>query len=184
MSVIAAAIIGSAVVGGIAAEGPEDAAYANTQAQSAAASESTKLGRERLDFEKKQYEEGKVNRDRVTDRAIAVSDAQLASQKQNDALSKEYADYQRNTFRPLEQGIVSDAAGFDTPEKRQAAADAAMADVNKGFSAVNSARARQLAAEGVDPGSTRAMSVMQGQDVDQALGNASAARASRRSVAR
>lgn len=114
--------------------------------------------------------------------AIEVANAQLDSMRSNDALAQEYADYQRTTFRPLEQGIVADAQNYDTPEKRQAAAEAAMADVNKGFSTQRSAASRRLAAEGIDPGSMRAMTAQTGMDVDQALGQAGAAYKARQGV--
>jgi hypothetical protein len=182
MSVIAAAVIGSTVVGAVSANKAAKASDKATAAQSAAAEETAQLGRDRLAFEKQQYADGKGARDAATATAQEVMEAQLASQKQNDALAAEYANYSRTTFRPLEQSMVADAAGYDTPEKRQAAADAAMGDVNKAFSATGQARARSMAAEGIDPGSARAMSVMQGQDVDQAVANAGAAYTARKGV--
>jgi hypothetical protein len=114
--------------------------------------------------------------------ASKVADAQIRSMEQNDALAAEYADYNRTTFRPLEKSIVADAEGYDTPEKRNAAALAAQADVNKGFAAKNAATARTLASNGVNPASTRAMSVMEGDGVNQALGGAAAAYAARKGV--
>lgn len=156
----------------------ENAAKSATNSADAA----TQLGRDNLDFTKQQYNDAKPYRDAAAKTAQEVSEAQLAQMKQQDELAREYADYNRTTFRPLEQGIVADAAGYDTPEKRNAAAIAAQADVNKGFSAVNSATARRLAASGIDPGSTRAMSVMDGQAIEQAKANAGAAYTARKGV--
>lgn len=120
--------------------------------------------------------------DQLGQTALEVANQQLASSKANDALSADYANYNKTTFRPLEQGIVADAQNYDTPAKRQAAADSAMADVNRGFSAANEAAMRRMAANGINPGSTRAMSVMQGQDVAQASANAGAAYKARQGV--
>lgn len=182
---VAAAVI-SAAVGGVvanrAATKAQNAANNATAAQADAASDSTELGRERLRFEREQYEEGKPTREALSDRALEVSEAQLDSMRQNDALAADYSEYNRNTFRPLEQGIVADAYSFDTPDKRQAAADAAMGDVNLAFSRSNQANARSLAANGVDPGSARAMAAMQGQGVDQAVATAGAAYHARQGI--
>jgi GH24 family phage-related lysozyme (muramidase) len=179
---VAGAIAVSAVAGAVAAEDAADAQYASSEQQAAAARESTALGRERLAWEKERYAKESPWREALNDRAIKVSDAQLKSAQQSDALAKEYADYNRTTFRPLEQSIVSEAQAFDTPDRRQAAADSAMADVNNAFSGRNDALARRLAAEGVDVGSAKYVDAMAGQGVDQALGNASAAYNARKGV--
>lgn len=148
----------------------------------AAAAASSELGKEALAWYKEQAAAAKPMQDRLDETSLAVSQQQLASMKANDALASDYANYNKTTFRPLEQGIVADAAHYDTPEKRQAAAEAAMADVNKGFAATNDATARTLAANGVNPGSTRAMSVMSGRGVDQAVAGAGAAYKARQGV--
>jgi hypothetical protein len=176
-------VAGATLVTGLySANKASKASNAATQAASDSAAEAAALGREELDFTKQQYADAKPYREQAAKTAEEVSRAQLASMGQNDALAKEYADYNRTTFRPLEQGIVADAEAYDTPQKRQAAADSAMADVNAGFSATGAARQRQLAASGVNPGSARAMAVMAGQDVDQAKALAGAAFGARKGV--
>lgn len=150
--------------------------------QNAAALQQAALSKEQLDWAKKIYADTAPDRTDAIQRANAVSDQQLASGKANDALASDYANYNKTTFRPLEQGIVSDAQSYDTPEKRQAAANAAMADTNMAFGAANKATAQQLAANGIDPGSTRAMAVMEGQGVNQATANAGAAYKARQGV--
>lgn len=147
-----------------------------------AAKSSAELGKEALAWYKAKDAEAAPMRDTLNRKALEVADQQLASSKANDALSADYANYNKTTFRPLEQGIVADAAGYDTPEKRQAAADAAMADVNRSTAAVGEARARMLAANGVNPGSTRAMAANAGADVAQAEQLAGAAFQARKGV--
>lgn len=156
----------------------KDAASAAQRSADAAA----KLGQDQLAFAIRQYDEAAPYRDQAAKTAQAVSEAQLASMKLQDDLAREYAEYNRTTFRPLEQGIVADAEGYDTPEKRNAAAESAIGDVNKQFASVNDATARRLAANGIDPASTRAMSVMQGQGMEQAKAGAGAAYAARKGV--
>lgn len=146
------------------------------------ASQSAGLSKEWLDFAKQQWT---ANQPYVQASQQAQTDLtkQLIATmgKQND-LADEYAQYNRETFRPLEQKIVADAQGYDTPERRQAAAEAAMSDVNTNLGALQQARARRLAAEGINPGSTRAMAALDGQNVDQALALTSAARQARMGV--
>lgn len=154
----------------------------DTSGMNAAAVASAAVSKEALDFYKQQYAESAPARDKQAAQAYEVADQQLKSSKANDALAADYADYNKTTFRPLEQSIVADAEAYDTPEKRQAAADSAMADTNMAFAKSNDATARSMAANGINPGSTRAMSVMQGQGVDQAVANAGAAYNARKGV--
>ena len=148
----------------------------------AAAVQSAELSKEALAFYKEQAAESKPMRDKLAEKAYEVADQQLASSKANDALAADYADYNKTTFRPLEQGIVADAEGYDTPAKRQAAADSAVAGVDLQMARKKEATARALAANGINPGSTRAMAVMEGQGVDHALGAAGAAYNARKGV--
>jgi hypothetical protein len=57
-----------------------------------------------------------------------------------------------------------------------------VADVDKQFARSNEAAARAMAANGINPGSARAMSVLEGQGVDRALGSASAAYNARKGI--
>lgn len=154
----------------------------DTSGMNAAAVASAAVSKEALDFYKQQYAESAPARDKQAAQAYEVADQQLKSSKANDALAADYADYNKTTFRPLEQSIVADAEAYDTPEKRQAAVDAGLADTNRAFAQTNEATARTMAANGINPGSARAMSVMQGQGVDQAVANAGAAYNARKGV--
>ena len=160
----------------------QDSANRATDASKAAADGATQLGREQLDFTKQQYADAAPYREQAARTAQQVAEAQLRSQEQNDALAKDYSDYQKSTFRPVEQGIVADAQGYDTPEKRQKAAEAAMGDVSSNFARTNEARGRQLAASGINPGSARAMAAMAGTDVEEAKALAGAASNARNTV--
>ena len=166
-----AALAGSLYQSNKAQDGAED--YAKRTAAEAA---------DMLAFTKAQYADSLPYVKAAQAKSLEVADAQLGSMRQQDALAKEYADYNRTTFRPLEQGIVAGAAGYDTPEKRQAAADSALADVNMQFASTNAGRARQLAASGVNPESARSQAVMGSQGIDQARAGAGAAGQARRGV--
>lgn len=159
-----------------------DAAKNATDAASKNAADLAANATDQLSFNKAVYADGAAARQAALETSIAASKSQLAAQDQQTKIAGEYNDYNKATFRPLEQGIVKDATEFDTPEKRQAAADSSMADVNSGFASTNAARARQLAASGIDPTSTRSMSVLAGNDVAQAEQLAGAAYKARKGV--
>jgi len=133
-------------------------------------------------FTERQYNDNLPFVRQSQQKSVEVADALLRTMAQQDALAKEYADYNRTTFRPLEQGIVKSAQEYDTPEKRQAAAGTALADVDMRFAAQNQAAARQMAANGVNPGSARSMAVMGSQGVEQARAGAGAAAQARKGV--
>jgi hypothetical protein len=147
-----------------------------------AAVTNAEIGRETLAWYKEKDALNRPMQEKLADVAYDVAEQQLASSKANDALAADYADYNKTTFRPLEQGIVADAENYDTPAKRQAAADSAVAGVDMQMARKNEATARTMAANGINPGSTRAMAVMEGQGVDQALGAAGAAYNARKGV--
>lgn len=182
MSVVAAAVIGSAVVGGYVADKASGRAADAAKSATRSADAATQLGYAELDFSKQQYNDLKPYITQAAETAQDVSQAQLDSMRQQDELAQEYANYNREMFRPLERGIVEDASGYDTPEKRQAAANAAIADVNKGFASTREATMRRLAAEGVDPGSARAISILGDGAVEQATAQAGAAYKARQGV--
>ena len=154
----------------------------DTSGMNAAAVANAEVARETLAWYKEKDKRDQPMQQKLADVAYEVADQQLKSSKANDALAADYADYNKTAFRPMEQSIVAEAQDYDTPEKRNAAATAAIADTNKAFAQTNDAAARRLAANGIDPGSTRAMSVMQGQDVNQAVANAGAAFNARKGV--
>lgn len=148
----------------------------------AAAAANAQLSKEAFQWYKEEYERTKPQREQSTELANKVAQAQLASATQQDAISKDYWDYQKNTFRPLEQGIVTAAENYDTAERRQAEADAAVADVNAQVSAQRAATSRELARSGVSPESGKALAVMEAGDIGAAKAAAGAASQARRNV--
>lgn len=147
-----------------------------------AARQNAGISQEALDFYKQQYADQAPARQQATDLALKVANQQLASSTQNDALSKDYADYSKSTFRPVEQAIVSDAQGYDTPQREQAAADAAVSDINQGVSAQRAATARDLARSGVSPDSAKMQSIQDAGDIGAAKAAAGAAYTARENV--
>lgn len=119
----------------------------------AAALEQAKLSKEQLDWVKQIYAESAPDRQAATDRANLVSDKQLAALDQQSKITQDYADYQNKVFRPLETGIVKDAANYDTQARQDAEAGKAVADVNQAFGAAQDASNRNMQRMGVNPAS-------------------------------
>jgi hypothetical protein len=123
----------------------------DTSGINAAAVDSAALGHEALDFYKGEVQRTQGQRDQAAQTAQEVSQAQLETMKTQNDLAKDYADYNKTTYRPLEQQIVKEAQAYDTPERQQAAADQATADVRAASNRATASTARTLARMGYDP---------------------------------
>lgn len=171
---VAAAIVTAGVAGaGAAAYSADKAANSADKMidQEAKSAESAKdLGVQQLDWNKQQYYADKPLRDEASQASIGLMRQQAEAAAKQQDLADEYADYNRTTFRPLEQKIVADAQGYDTPERRAAVAASAAADVESAFGSSMSSLNRSLGRSGAVPGGGRSLSLMQ----DAALAKAGA----------
>lgn len=105
-----------------------------------------RVAQQQLDFSKAQYAEMKPF---VTRLATTMADAQ----SQQMAQAQDYYDYQRSTFRPVEQGLVRQAQEFDTEAYRQQLAAKAAADAAKAFQGSQGVMMREATRRGVNPAS-------------------------------
>jgi hypothetical protein len=117
-------------------------------ASDAAAKRMAKLGQDQLDFSKKIYDE---NAPLMKD----IGQQQKLAMEQQLAQGKDYYDYNKTTYRPLEQGIVADAQAFDTDAYRNQLATRAAADSGLAFNRTRQANERAMASMGVNPNSGR-----------------------------
>ena len=145
----------------------------------AAALANAQLSKESLAWYKEIYAESAPDRAKAAATNEKVSNAQLAALESNTALSNDYADYAKTTFRPLEQGIVADAQAYDTEARRNAEVGKAQADVNQGFSNSQSQLARNMARMGVSPSSGRSMAMQNQNSIAQASALAGASNQAR-----
>ena len=148
----------------------------------AAALKQADLSAEQLAFVKQIYGDSAPDRADASQRARATSDLQMEAAKKQMALTDDYAAYQKNTFRPLEQGIVADAAGYDTPERREAEAAKSVATVQQSLATQQGITSRNLERSGVQPGSGRALALQNSFDLNAASMKAAAANNSRTQV--
>ena len=130
------------------------------------------LGEKQLAFSEKMYNENSPLLKDIANKQGAMMDQQMEQ-------GKDYYDYQVNTFRPLEQGIVSDAENFDTDAMRNSLATKAAADAGLAFNQTRKANERAMAGMGVNPNSGRFQGLAGQSSLAQAAGRAGAMTGSR-----
>ena len=104
------------------------------------------LGREQLAFAREQY-------DRSAPILEGIANQQMAAQSEQMAQARDYYNYQRDTYRPLERGIVADAQRFNTEAYRNQVASQAAADSGVAFGISQQQNQRAMAAMGANPNS-------------------------------
>lgn len=145
----------------------------------AAALANANLSKESLDWYKQIYADTAPDRAKAAALNDQVSNANLEALKSNTALSNDYADYAKTTFRPMEQAIVADAASFDTAGKTAEAVSKAQADVNAGFSNAQAQQQRAMSRMGVNPSAGRSMAMQNQTGIAQAAALAGASNKAR-----
>jgi len=106
------------------------------------------LGANQLAFAREQY-------DRSAPILEGIANQQMAAQKEQMDQARDYYNYQRDTFRPVERGLVADAERFNTQAYRNQMASKASADAGLAFSQNQRMNQRAMASMGVNPNSGR-----------------------------
>ena len=114
------------------------------------------VSKEQLDFARQQYNEMKPIAQRIAGQQIAAQDQQMAQ-------AQDYYDYQKNTFRPVEQGLVRQAQEFSTDAYRENMARDAAAASAQAFGINQGMASRAAASRGVNMNSGAGMA-MQNQN--------------------
>jgi hypothetical protein len=179
MSVVAVAVGAGAVATIHSANKASKASKNATNAARDVASEELELSRETLDWYKQQYNDQKPLMERAANTADQVTQTQLASMRQNDAISQDYWNYQKNTFRPLEQRMVTDAQNYNSQARQDAEAGKAVATVQQQIDASLGQQQRGMTRMGVNPNDGRFAAMNNQMAMQGALGKAQAANASR-----
>lgn len=146
-------------------EAPDYAPLADASAE--AARIQSELGREQLAFARDQYE-------RTAPMLQSIADQQMAAQAEQMQQARDYYDYQRDTFRPLERSIVQDAQRFNTEAYREQLASQAAADAGRAFGISQQQNQRAMAAMGVNPNSGRFAGMQNATGLQQAAMRANA----------
>ena len=125
------------------------------------------LGREQLAFAREQY-------DRSAPLMEQIASQQMAAQNEQMAQARDYYNYQQDTYRPLERGLVADAQRFNTEAYRNDLASKAAADTGVAFGQSQAMNQRAMAAMGANPNSGRFAGMQQASGLAQAATRANA----------
>lgn len=106
------------------------------------------LGQEHLAESRRQYD---INRAALT----PVVEAQTAIMNQSKQQGDDYYNYLKDTYRPLEKGIVADAENFNTEGYKEGLARAAVVDTQRAQANAQAQATRAMSAMGVNPNSGR-----------------------------
>ena len=109
-----------------------------------------RLSNRSMDFAQRQYEEMKPLAERVYNQ-------QMAAQEELMRQGRDYYDYQKETFRPLERGLVAQAQAYNTEGNRQQIAAQAAADAANAFQTAQGVTNRQMARQGINASSGAAL---------------------------
>lgn len=148
-----------------------------------AAMSNAAIGREALDWykdyssrvlEPQMREEAALNQ-KVTDQALEIAGDQ-------NKIANETYDYQKGTFRPLEQSIVADATNFSSKDYGDRKAAEAAAAIEGSYSQARGALARDQARMGVAPTAGVSAALEQDMALKMAAAKAGAATGARDSA--
>lgn len=114
--------------------------------------------------------------------ANASAAQQLELQKYMFEQGKEQDAYNKSTFRPVEGKMVDEAMKYDSPERQEAMAGEAKADVMDAATRAQQASQRSMASMGVNPLSGRFAGVTRATDTQTALAAAGAQNKARNDV--
>lgn len=147
-----------------------------------AALEEMQLGRDWLAFSKEQFANGNVRQEELDAMTKAVTEQQMAAQDENMANARQDRERYQTVFQPLQDQFVKQAQEYNTPEKQEAMAAEAQADVQRAAAMQQGINTRAMSAMGVNPNSGRFQGISRAQDTATALASAGAANAARQQV--
>lgn len=147
-----------------------------------AAKMQAELAKESLAWFKETYAAQAPDRAKAADAAEAISGEQLNTMRLQNGRAEDLYAFDKKYTRPIQERLSTEAMAYDTPERRAAAASAAAADVQMASSNQQSQLNRNLARQGVTPGSGAAMALQQQGALETATASASAQNTARQNV--
>lgn len=106
------------------------------------------LGSDQLALASRQYDEAKPY-------LQAIANQQLEASQQQQRQANDYYNYNVDTFRPVEQGLVQSVERFNSEAYQEQLANRAAADAGQAFNTTRQANERSMASMGVNPNSGR-----------------------------
>jgi hypothetical protein len=174
MSVVAAAVVTSAVLSYDAAGNAVDAQNRATDAAMTAADRQARLAEDQFKWNKETYERDVAPAQREAQRIQSeLANESLAASKQQRQFSDEQRQYYKDTFQPIEKKVADEAMNYDSQENVDRRSGIAAANVNQQFSNARGQSARLAGRYGL--GSTAFSGPAGASERAQALGTAGAA---------
>jgi hypothetical protein len=145
----------------------------------AAAAANERIAQQQMEMGREQFEWSKQNA--ASDRAMLqpIFDQQMRLADTQEQRSNEQYQYWKDSYQPLEQKIVNDAANFNTDAERERMAGQAGADVEQAFGNQRAQNARELSRYGINPNSSTALRAAGTMGDQEALAKAGAMNQSR-----
>jgi hypothetical protein len=137
-----------------------------------AAEATEKVGMRALDLQQEYQEWSKSFYDELKPTLQALANQEMEIAEENRRRGQEYADYERTTYRPLEQKLVAEAQEYDTEAKREQLASRAAGDVSQAFGVVRQQAGRDMASRGLNPNSGRFAALNNQLSIQEALARA------------
>jgi hypothetical protein len=153
--------------GGGSAPNPNPGMIRAAEASEKVGMRQAEIAEDTLSFYKQQYADMKPLLEQITKSEM---DTMAANQKRAD----EYAEYERSTFRPVEQRLVKDAEEYSTVANQEKLASAAASDLSQAYSNTRDQSNRSLSRLGVNPNSNRFAALNNQLSLDQAANTAGA----------
>jgi hypothetical protein len=148
----------------------------------AAAVQNAEVGREQLALAREQMTKADARQAEFDPLYKQLIQSSLDSQTQASAQSADQWDRYRTTFAPLESKMAETAANFDTPQRREAEAAAARADVAQSVAGQQDALQRDIGRTGMTLTGGKALALQAGAGLSVAKMSAGASGTARRAV--
>lgn len=111
-----------------------------------------------------------------------IVNQQIRSGDANEERAAEQWNIYQDLFRPVEERMVADAMGFDSPERKERMAAEAAADVTRSYGQAQEQNARAMGAMGINPNSGRFAGLANETALAQARDTAGAMNQARRNT--
>lgn len=146
---------------------PNPGMLASAEAAKETAEAQKEIAKNTLDFYKRQYEDLKPV-------LTQVLEGQVQTQAEATRQAKEYEQYMKETFRPLEERLAEEAGMYDTEAGRERIARQAAGDIATSFAQMREQGTRQARAMGLRPSAGRFAALNQQLNLQEALARAAA----------
>lgn len=186
MTTVAAAVIGGAVIGGAAMNASAKKGAGAANAQTAAAAEAAAADREiasrQVALAEQQYADQKALLDQYA--PLFKQQIELSTREQAKSLERgdmQWEDFQRY-FQPAESELARRSLEYDTPARREAAAQQAAGQVADQFDLSRQAMNRSLESTGAMPGGGQMLALENASRIEEAKAAAGAANNARQAI--